>query len=696
MLMLVVNQPGVGTTYRPLPIQSMAFDCTVQISTAFCTVDFNTYFPREWPATAFEVVLPKSTHTTILEVTVENLVRDSVYATAVVPVEDVVKGGFKPAVSAAAANAGANMGSLDDGAQAGDDPELFRLAMPRPGQPGDMYRVRLSYFEPLEFQQGAYLATLPTTVPPMAVVPGSTASQVVRVQMTINTGSPVPVKHTVPSGHGVKLGHSAPGTQVLLLEPGPSSPASDFIGGYQMWGEDMFISLNVNPPGAAGAPQYDPRGTFVLTVAPPAPEYTQPYNRSVVFILDRSGSMDGEPMNFAKAAVSWGLTTLTPQDEFAVVAFDHEQMWFSPSLMAATPDNTGAATSWIASAVEARGLTDIMAPLQAALSVLQQARGLPFIFLITDGCVENERDIVQYINQYVSAQAPPGQPPPRGLPRLSTFAIGPYANHYFLKLLGTAGRGSFDVAFRPHSIEAQIKRMLVAAQKPVLSDITLSLPGIKSAELYPYPIPDLFCGMPLVIAGKYAGDWPPEVVVNGRLPSGQPWSSKPVAPAQQAGPPLPLDKVFIKARLDLLTGQAWLDNNNATAVGKVVELSVATGVPCAYTRTIGFECTRANYQAMQAQYAQGRSRKMDYALIALGGVAGIAIVAGAAAAFAFGDLGATIANAGVFEGIGGAFEGMGDAIGGAAAGVGEGCGDCGDCDNCDMGDAMGGADCTIS
>lgn len=56
---------------------------------------------------------------------------------------------------------------------------------------------------------------------------------------------------------------------------------------------------------------------------------------------------------------------------------------------------------------------------------------------------------------------------------------------------------------------------------------------------------------------------------------------------------------------------------------------MATGVPCAYTRTIGFECTRANYQAMQAQYAQGRSRKMDYALIALGGVAGIAIVAGA-------------------------------------------------------------------
>lgn len=63
-------------------------------------------------------------------------VRDSVYTTAVVPADDVDKFGFKPAISSAAAIAGANQGNYGDGAQAGDDPELFRLALPRPGQPG--------------------------------------------------------------------------------------------------------------------------------------------------------------------------------------------------------------------------------------------------------------------------------------------------------------------------------------------------------------------------------------------------------------------------------------------------------------------------------------------------------------------------------------------------------------------------------
>lgn len=54
--------------------------------------------------------------------------------------------------------------------------------------------------------------------------------------------------------------------------------------------------------------------------------------RSLVFILDRSGSMNGEPMHFAKEALQFGLGLLGPEDEFTVVAFDHEQLWFSPVL----------------------------------------------------------------------------------------------------------------------------------------------------------------------------------------------------------------------------------------------------------------------------------------------------------------------------------------------------------------------------
>lgn len=44
---------------------------------------------------------------------------------------------------------------------------------------------------------------------------------------------------------------------------------------------------------------------------------------------------------------------------------------------------------------------------------------------------------------------------------------------------------------------------------------------MAGCELYPYPLPDLFCGLPLVVAGKYSGAWPAGgITLNGTLPGG--------------------------------------------------------------------------------------------------------------------------------------------------------------------------------
>jgi len=52
-------------------------------------------------------------------------------------------------------------------------------------------------------------------------------------------------------------------------------------------------------------------------------------------MFDRSGSMSGDPLAAAKAALIAGLQLLTPADQFSVVAFDHEQLWW-----------TGACAAW--------------------------------------------------------------------------------------------------------------------------------------------------------------------------------------------------------------------------------------------------------------------------------------------------------------------------------------------------------------
>jgi hypothetical protein len=46
-------------------------------------------------------------------------------------------------------------------------------------------------------------------------------------------------------------------------------------------------------------------------------------------MFDRSGSMTGDPIRYAKVALLNGLHMLGPEDKFTVVAFDHEQLWWT-------------------------------------------------------------------------------------------------------------------------------------------------------------------------------------------------------------------------------------------------------------------------------------------------------------------------------------------------------------------------------
>ena len=64
-----------------------------------------------------------------------------------------------------------------------------------------------------------------------------------------------------------------------------------------------------------------------------------------------------------------------------------------------------------------------------------------------------------------------------------------------------------------------MERLLLASAVPLLADVQLSVPEVQ-LELYPARLPDVYCGQPLLVAGKYEGEWPEEVLVTGSLSNG--------------------------------------------------------------------------------------------------------------------------------------------------------------------------------
>lgn len=115
-------------------------------------------------------------------------------------------------------------------------------------------------------------------------------------------------------------------------------------------------------------------------------------------------------------------------------------------------------------------------------------------------------------------------------------------------MLAVIGRGMSDVAFTSDKIRKQMERMLVAAATPVLTN--LGLAGLPDGcEVYPFPIADLFCGNPLIVSGKFHGEFPKSIVVTGLLPDQSTWQLE--IPSRKDSK-FPLNKVRIEARQCIL------------------------------------------------------------------------------------------------------------------------------------------------
>lgn len=214
---------------------------------------------------------------------------------------------------------------------------------------------------------------------------------------------------------------------------------------------------------------------------------------------------------------------------------------------------------------------------------------------------------------------------------------------------------------------------------------------------YRYPLPDLFVNSPLLVTGKYEGNSiPGDCHIEGLDSKG----SKVSLPVRvEHSSRLPIDRIFLKQRIDLLTAKAWLEESKELEA-LVVRLSKEGEFPSAFTKLVAFETTaesleqQADLETSRLEDDAGsfveselvpepdeskedtlhsllrpKRRRFGLSSRQLGLLAGGGAVVVGAAAFSFGNLAASLDNL---------------AIGSLGAeGIADG-GNC--CDDCDMDD----------
>ena len=246
-------------------------------------------------------------------------------------------------------------------------------------------------------------------------------------------------------------------------------------------------------------------GFFMLLLAPGRTE-TPSLRRDLVAVLDVSGSMSGDKLDQAKAALAQLLGTLRSGDRFRVVTFGSGVRRYAVGWTDVSADNVRAAQEWVRR-VDTDGGTNIAGALTEAFAEPPADGRLGVVVFLTDGMATvGETD-----PERIADQAERG----RGPFRVFAFGIGYDVNTYLLDRLTERARGVTEYIRPGGDIEQAVGSLAAKVASPVLTDLAVRADGVELYDLQPHTLPDLFGGDELVVFGRYRGAGSPKGVPDG-------------------------------------------------------------------------------------------------------------------------------------------------------------------------------------
>ncbi len=356
-------------------------------------------------------------------------------------------------------------------------------------------RVQISYTEVLKSDGGLVKYLYPLNTERFSRDPLDDVSISVRVE------SEVPIVNVYSPSHKVSVRKDGPGRALVGYEEKRVRPDKDFLVYYSLSKDDVGLSF-MNWEGPEG-------GHFMLLASPRyAAAGERVVNKTIVLVLDSSGSMSGTKIRQAKEAARFILNHLGPSDEFSLVDFDDGVTAFSDALVPATAENVGRAIKFV-DGIEDSGGTNINDALLQALSRMRGGERPNYVLFLTDGLptvgTTETADILRHVQQANSSRS-----------RVFVFGVGNDVNTELLDRISSDHRGASVYIGETEDLEAAVSSFYEKISSPLLSDLTVTFKGIETSQVYPRSLPDLFKGSQLVLVGKYKGRGPVSVVLTGK------------------------------------------------------------------------------------------------------------------------------------------------------------------------------------
>jgi Ca-activated chloride channel family protein len=359
---------------------------------------------------------------------------------------------------------------------------------------GDV-RIRIEYDELLDYQSGLVSYTCPLKTDHFKF------GNIGELGLAVKISSDIPIKSLYSPTHEIDR-RIADGEAYCGFEETDVCPNADFQLFYTVSESD--VAMNLITHRVEGEDGY-----FMLLVAPgELVDDEKVIPKDIVFVIDRSGSMEGVKIEQARRALKWCVSRMGEEDRFNIVSFATSVETFRGELVTADEKNRKDARDFIDD-IEARGGTDIHAALSRALDLPPSMRPQMIVFL-TDGLPTVGVTLPSLILsnlEFANDQQV----------RVFPFGLGYDVNTRLLDQIADEHRGLVQYVEPSGSVDEAVTGFYDKISNPVLADVSLGFSDIEITDMYPRDLPDVFYGSQMVVVGRYRGGGPTQVMLEGNV-----------------------------------------------------------------------------------------------------------------------------------------------------------------------------------
>ncbi|HEV3343701.1 MAG TPA: VIT domain-containing protein, partial [Pirellulales bacterium] len=481
--------------------------------------------------------------------------------------------------------------------------------------PGQDVIINISYVDVLEYDQGGYefrfpmvvgprynpgsITSSPAPLPaelqgktspaaantsqvpdaarinPPVLKPGRRTGHDISLAVVLDAG--VPVQDLAVANHKADVNRSDDRKAKVVLSPDDTLPNKDFVLRYKVAGKKPELAMLAHTDPTAADAVRSGNGYFMLMIQPREDErLTKSPPREMVFLVDVSGSMSGQPTAKVIEAMQNMLKFCREIDTVQVITFaaEAQKLFERPVPVNAASINRALRFT---EGLQGAGGTEMLKGVKMAIDEPLDKERLRIVVMLTDGYIGNEAEIIEHVGRECGDRI-----------RFWCLGIGSSPNLFLVDGVARQGGGMGRTLGLNDDSAGLTREIMTRIQRAQLAKLRIDYGGLQVSQTYPARLPELWSGQPVVVYGRYAGSGEAMLTVRGEV-EGEPaaWQLAVTAPREEPDHDV-LAKIWARQKVEDLMQQTFYQGSPAVEE-EVTSLALQYGLMSSYTSFVAVD-----------------------------------------------------------------------------------------------------------